>query len=126
MAGTEKLFTKTHEWIDAAGDRRRVGISSYAQDQLGDIVFVEFPAPGKPLAAGDEVCVIESCKATATVYAPLPGKLAAVNDSLADAPEKINHSPMDEGWLFELEVDPAGGDGELLTAEQYQQHLNEQ
>ena len=110
-------FTKSHEWIEPSGARRKVGISDFAQSQLGDIVFVEFPAPGKVLKAGDEACIIESCKATASVYAPVAGKVVAYNTSLADAPEKINLSPYGEGWLFEIE--PADERSALMGLEAY-------
>ncbi len=100
-------YAKSHEWIEPEGAVRKVGISDFAQSQMGDIVYVEFPAGPKEVQAGDEVCVIESCKATASVYAPIAGKVTIYNKSLADAPEKINQDPYAGGWLFQIE--PAAG-----------------
>ncbi len=120
------LFAKSHEWIQAAGDRRKVGISDFAQGQLGDIVFVEFPKPGRKYAAGDEVCIIESCKATASVYAPLAGTLVAVNDALPGSPEKINQSPYEEGWLFQLEIVEPVDESRLMTTPQYEKFCREE
>lgn len=110
-------YTKSHEWIEPSGDRRKVGISDHAQEQLGDIVFVEFPAEGKVVAAGDEVCVIESCKATASVYAPVAGRVVAFNRELTTAPDTVNREPYGGGWLFELEV--TGDDSGLLDQAAY-------
>ncbi|OPZ09049.1 MAG: Glycine cleavage system H protein [candidate division BRC1 bacterium ADurb.BinA292] len=113
-------YRATHEWIEASGAERRVGISSFAQEQLGDIVFVELPTDlPRDVAAGDEVLVIESCKATSSVYAPLAGRVTGVNQRLADHPERINQDPTGEGWLFTLEVAPGADESELLDAESY-------
>lgn len=119
MVETELKFTKTHEWIEAQGARRKVGISDFAQEQLGDIVFVEFPEDEKQVNAGDEVCIVESCKATASIYAPVAGRVVATNTALADAPEKINESPYEEGWLFEIEVDDGADESALLDQTDY-------
>jgi glycine cleavage system H protein len=113
-------FTKSHEWIEGTGAVRKVGISDFAQHQLGDIVFVDFPAPGKAVQAGEEVCVIESCKATSGIFTPLAGKVVRFNTALADAPDSINNSPYDTGWLFELEVAAGADEGELLDNAAYQ------
>jgi glycine cleavage system H protein len=111
----EKLkYARSHEWIEPAGKRRKAGISDFAQKALGDIVYVEFPAEGKKVAAGEEACLIESAKATSSVYAPLPGTLTAFNTSLAAAPEKINQDPFGEGWLFEIEVGEGADESALL------------
>ena len=119
MVETELKFTKTHEWIEAQGARRKVGISNFAQEQLGDIVFVEFPEDEKHVKTGDEVCIVESCKATASIYAPVAGRVVATNTALADAPEKINDSPYEEGWLFEIEVDDGADESALLDQADY-------
>lgn len=120
------LYTKSHEWIESAGAKHKVGITDFAQSQLGDIVYAEFPKPGKKLAAGDEACIIESCKATASVYAPVAGTLTAVNSPLASTPEKINTSPLDEGWLFELELDEGADLSSLLNLEAYEKFCKEE
>lgn len=115
-------YRDSHEWIEAEGAVRRVGITDFAQEQLGDIVYVEFPEEGKAVEAGDEACLVESTKATSSVYAPVSGKLVAFNEALADAPEKINESPLEEGWLFQIEPsDPAQVDA-LMDLDAYTSH----
>lgn len=124
MVESDLRYTKSHEWIEPSGKTRKVGISQFAQEQLGDIVFVEFKEVGTVLAPGDEACLIESCKATASVYAPLAGRIVAVNKGLEAAPEKINQSPYGDGWLFEIEV--SGGDESgLLSLADYQKTCEE-
>lgn len=101
-------FTKDHEWIAVSGTTGRVGITVYAQGQLGDLVYVEVPAIGKALTKGGEAAVVESVKAASEVYAPVSGKVTAANDALADAPETVNADAEGEGWLYEMEIaDPA-------------------
>lgn len=121
MDPKELKFAKSHEWIEAEGASRKVGISDFAQEQLGDIVFVEFPDEPKDVAAGDEVCIVESCKATSSVYAPVAGRIVEYNSGLADTPEKINESPFDEAWLFKIEPtdDEAGGTATLMSFDDY-------
>ena len=114
-------YLESHEWIEPEGARRKVGISDFAQDQLGDIVYIEFPDDGKEVARGDEVCVVESTKATGSVYAPLAGKIVACNRALEDAPESVNKSPYDEGWLFEIEPAPGADEAGLLDHAAYKQ-----
>lgn len=125
MTETELKYTKSHEWMEPAGKRRKVGISQFAQEQLGDIVFVEFKEVGTELAPGDEACLIESCKATASVYAPVPGKITAINKKLESAPETINQSPYGEGWIFEIEVADGADEGGLLDFAAYQKTTEE-
>ena len=103
-------FTKDHEWIRVDGSSAVVGISDYAQAQLGDLVFVELPAVGKKLAKGDEAAVIESVKAASEVYAPVGGEVTEVNDALGDDPTKINSDAQGDGWIFKMSIDD---DGEL-------------
>ena len=120
MNKADLKFTKSHEWVEPRGSKRKVGISDFAQDQMGDIVYVEFPIEGKTVHAGEEVCVIESCKATASVYAPTSGTIVRVNRELEIAPEKINQSPYEEGWLYEIEIDPeATEDATLMDLTTY-------
>lgn len=114
-------YTDEHEWIRLVGDSRvRIGITDYAQDQLGDVVYVELPETGKEVSKGDLIVEIESTKSVGEVYAPFPGTIAAVNDNVAESPELVNASPYDDGWLIEIdvtgEVDTAG----LLDAATYQ------
>jgi glycine cleavage system H protein len=118
-------YTKEHEWISAADGEAAVGISAYAQEQLGDIVFVELPEVGKALKKGDIAAVVESVKAASEVYAPASGEVVAVNDALGDDPGLVNRSPEDEGWFFRLKLsDPAEVDG-LMDGDAYKAHLDD-
>lgn len=101
-------YTKTHEWVKLAGNKATIGITDHAQHELTDIVFVELPSIGKEIKKGEELCVVESVKSVSEVYAPVSGKIVAVNTKLDDTPEIINSSPYDNGWLVEIEIkDPA-------------------
>jgi glycine cleavage system H protein len=105
-------YTKDHEWIANDGDGTlTVGITDYAQETLGDLVFVELPEDGENYSAGDTVAVVESVKAASDIYAPVAGEIAEVNEELADAPELINEDPFGGGWLFKMSV----GDSEQLS-----------
>jgi glycine cleavage system H protein len=95
-------FTKEHEWIRVEGDVGTVGISDYAQTQLGDVVYVELPAVGKKVTQGGDAAVVESVKAASEVYAPLTGEITAINDQLAANPALVNSAPMGEGWFFKM------------------------
>ena len=120
---TERKFTDEHEWIAVEGDICAVGISDYAQKQLGDIVFVELPEIGRALAQGDEAAVIESVKAASELFAPVSGTVAAVNDALNDEPALVNEDPTGEGWF--LRVETGGGeslDG-LMTEDEYLRYV---
>lgn len=113
-------YTDEHEWIRVVGESTvRIGITDYAQDQLGDVVFVELPVMGKELAKDDLVVEIESTKSVGEVYAPFAGVVAAVNDEVATTPELVNTSPYDEGWLVEIEVSAALDTASLLDAARY-------
>lgn len=114
-------YTRSHEWAsepDEAGVVA-VGISDFAQDQLGDVVFVELPDVGRRFGAGDAAAVVESVKTASDIYAPLAGEVVAVNEALLDAPERINTGAYDEGWLFRLKVDAAADWAALLDADGY-------
>jgi glycine cleavage system H protein len=105
-------FTKDHEWIRQDGDAATVGITDYAQQQLGDIVYVELPAVGTMVEAGKEAAVVESAKAASEVYAPVSGEVVAVNAAIADDPAKVNADPMGEGWFLTVKLaDPKALDG---------------
>ena len=97
-----RYFTEDHEWIDVDGDVGTVGISDYAQSQLGDIVFVEVPDEGRQIAKGDEAAVVESVKAASDVYAPVSGTVVTGHVALADDPSLVNSDPEGEGWFFKL------------------------
>ncbi|MDF2603200.1 glycine cleavage system protein GcvH [Sphingomonas sp.] len=102
-----RYFTEDHEWIDVDGDVGTVGISDYAQGQLGDIVFVDVPEAGKSLAKGDEAAVVESVKAASDVYSPVSGSVIEGNATLADEPGLVNTDPEGEGWFFKLTLSDA-------------------
>jgi len=113
-------YTKDHEYIRVEGDAGIVGISDYAQSQLGDVVFVELPSVGKTLSKGDEAAVVESVKAASEVYAPVSGEVVDVNRDLEAAPGTVNEDPAGRGWFMKIKLkDPGELDG-LLTEEQYQ------
>lgn len=97
-------FTEDHEWIRVEGGEATVGITDYAQEQLGDLVFVELPEAGKQLSKGDTAVVVESVKAASDVYAPADGEITAVNDALADDPALVNSSATDKGWLWKMKL----------------------
>ncbi|WP_306364937.1 glycine cleavage system protein GcvH [Nocardia sp. CC227C] len=118
-------YTEEHEWVAKVGPTRvRVGITDYAQSQLGDVVFVQLPEVDKDVAAGDSIAEVESTKSVSDIYAPLAAKVVAVNEDLVSSPETINSDPYGDGWMFELELDDAEGVdavlGELLDAAGYQ------
>ena len=116
-------YTKEHEWIRLDGDTAVVGITEHAQSQLGDVVYVELPALGKSIAAGDEAAVVESVKAASEVYAPASGELVAVNAALADTPATVNEDAEGKGWFLKLKLkDPAELE-KLMTAEQYKDYI---
>jgi glycine cleavage system H protein len=104
----ELKYTQDHEWVRAEGDAATIGITDHAQNALGDVVFVDLPEVGREVAAGEACAVVESVKAASDVYAPIAGKIVAVNAALADNPGLINSGPTGEGWFFKIEpADPA-------------------
>jgi glycine cleavage system H protein len=112
-------YAEDHEWAQTKGELIRIGISDYAQDQLGDIVFVELPQVGDVFGKGDEFGTVESVKAVSELYMPIGGKIAAINTALEDAPEKVNSDPYTDGWMVEVEPeDPAQFDA-LMNKEAY-------
>lgn len=113
-------YTEEHEWIALAGGAGKVGITEFAQDQLGDIVFVELPEVGRSLKRGEAFGVVESVKSVSDLFSPVAGRVTAVNEALQDHPEQINSAPYGEGWIIEIELaDVAEADG-LMDAEAYQ------
>jgi glycine cleavage system H protein len=116
-------YTKDHEWIRLDGEAAVVGITDYAQAQLGDVVYVELPAAGTVLEKGDEAAVVESVKAASEVYAPVAGEVIAVNDRLVETPALVNEDAEGDGWFLKLKLtDPAALD-ELMGPEQYKAYL---
>jgi glycine cleavage system H protein len=102
MAG--RLYTKSHEWLTIDGKSATIGITDFAQSQLGDVVFLELPNAGRKLEAGESFGVVESVKAASDLYAPVSGRVAAVNDKLAGKPELINSDPYGDGWILKLDL----------------------
>jgi glycine cleavage system H protein len=119
----ELQYTKSHEWVRIEGDTATIGITDYAQEELGDIVFVELPEEGATFDAGDSFGTVESVKAVSDLYAPVGGEVVEVNETLGDNPEKINEDPYGDGWIVKLRV---SDEGDLLSASDYEQLLEEE
>lgn len=116
----ELRYMESHEWVSKEGDdTATIGITDFAQDQLGDVVFVELPAPGTVVAAGDQVAVVESVKTASDIYSPVSGTITDVNSSLELTPESINTSPYEEGWLFRVRMSDENELDALLSASEY-------
>ena len=122
MEAEKLMYTKEHEWLLLDGDTATIGITDYAQDELGDIVFAELPAVGDNVAAGDSPVTLESVKAVSSVYSPFSGVVLEVNGKLEDEPEIINSSPLEEGWIYKLKISSRDNE-ELLNLEEYNEYL---
>src|SRR3954463_10626033 len=116
---SETRYTDQHEWIRVDGDEATVGITKYAAEQLGDVVFVEVPEAGRSLAQGGEAAVVESVKAASEVYAPVGGEVTVANAAIANDPAKVNADPEGEGWFFKLKIADRSQVDKLMTADQY-------
>ena len=114
-------YSKEHEWIRVDGNIGTVGISNFAQEQLGDVVFVELPDVGKALKKGDEGAVVESVKAASEVYAPVTGEITAINEALDEAPDLINTDPMGNGWFFKISITNASDLDNLMDEAAYKE-----
>ncbi|HZT51353.1 MAG TPA: glycine cleavage system protein GcvH [Stellaceae bacterium] len=112
-------YTKTHEWVRVDGDEATIGITDYAQTQLGDVVYVELPEPGKRIDKGKEAAVVESVKAASEIYAPLSGAVSAVNQTIADDPARVNTDAEGEGWFFKLKLADPKELGDLMDKAAY-------
>ncbi|MEA3328850.1 MAG: glycine cleavage system protein GcvH [Candidatus Omnitrophota bacterium] len=117
------FYTKEHEWVKVEGQMATVGITAYAQEQLGDITFVELPEIGKSVKQFDGLCSIESVKAASDVYAPLSGKVAEVNKELETSPELINSFPFQQGWIAKLEISDLDEKANLMNSAAYRAFL---
>lgn len=117
-------FTKDHEWISVDGDIATVGITEYAQGQLGDVVYVELPEAGKALTQGGEAAVVESVKAASEVYAPIDGEVMEVNDVLVDDPAKVNEDPEKSAWFLKMTVADSSQLSELMDAAAYKAYVD--
>ena len=118
-----RYFSEDHEWIEVDGDTGTVGITDYAQGQLGDITFVELPSVGQTVKKGDSVSVVDSVKAASDVYSPVSGEVTDVNAALGDAPELVNSDAELGGWLFRVKLADAGELGSLMDAAAYQGYV---
>lgn len=116
-------FTKEHEWLQLDGQIGTVGITAYAVEQLGDITFVELPRPGREAKQAEVLCAIESVKAASDIYAPVSGRVIAVNERVESGPEIVNQSPEEEGWLVRIELADPGELRSLMTRAQYREYL---
>lgn len=116
-------YSKSHEWARSDGDMVAVGITDYAQDQLGDVVFVELPGVGKKVGAGESIAVVESVKTASDIYAPVAGEVVEVNGALADKPELLNSSPFEDGWMFKIRPSQTGELDTLMSAAAYRQFV---
>lgn len=117
------LYTKEHEWVLVKGNVVRVGISDYAQNELGDIVFADLPEVDAQVEEGEGFAALESVKAVSDIYAPVSGKIVAVNEALDESPELVNESPLDEGWIVEIETDGVTQTGDLMNQQEYEEFL---
>jgi len=116
-------YTKDHEWLSIEGDIATVGITDYAQESLGDLVFVELPKVGAKFEGGKDMVIVESCKAASDVYAPVAGEVVEINDNVVNTPDTINTDPYANGWLVKLKISPADV-ANLLDAEAYKKLLD--
>ena len=119
-------YTKEHEWVRIEGDTATVGITDFAQSQLGDVVFVEVPEAGRTVARGGEAAVVESVKAASDVYSPVSGEIVEGNQALVDDPSLVNSDPEGEGWFFRIRLSDPGETGSLMDAEQYRTFCDSQ
>lgn len=122
---SELKYTRDHEWVRVDDDNTvTIGITDHAQQELGDLVFVEVPEVGTTFAAGDAAAVVESVKAASDVYSPLSGEVVEANDELADTPEMINNDAFGDGWIFRLKVEDSEAIGDLMPADEYEDFIN--
>ncbi|MCC6502351.1 MAG: glycine cleavage system protein GcvH [Deltaproteobacteria bacterium] len=119
-------YTKEHEWVKVEGNIATVGITDYAQDSLGDVVYVELPQEGATVTKHEPFGVVESVKAVSDLYAPLSGSVTEVNDAIVDSPEAINEDPYGDAWMIKVEIANTGELGDLLTADEYQKFIEEE
>lgn len=122
---TDRKYSQEHEWVVVSGDTARVGISDFAQDALGDIVFVQVPDVGLEVVAGSSCAEVESTKSVSEIYSPVSGTVTAVNEALGDEPERVNRDPYGDGWIFALTMIDASELDALMDAAAYQQMVEQ-
>lgn len=123
MSLEDLKFTKEHEWLNIDGDTATVGITDYAQKELGDVVYVELPPIGDTFAKGEACSSIESVKAVSDIYAPVSGEIVDVNSDLEDNPELVNQSPYEEGWVFKIKIEDEGELEDQMDSDLYEEYL---
>merc|ERR1711872_563714 len=121
----EIFFTKKHEWVKVDGSKGTVGVSAYAAEALGDVVYAQLPEPGDDIVAGEECGALESVKAASEIYSPVSGTVAEKNEKVEDGPALINQSPLEEGWLFSVNLTDPGQVDSLMNSEAYEVYLKE-
>lgn len=121
---SELKYAKTHEWVRVAGEYATIGITDHAQHELTDVVFVELPAKGRQIKAGESCAVVESVKTASDIYSPVSGEVADVNQAVVDNPALVNSDPYGEGWFFKVKLSKADETGGLMSAEQYGKQVN--
>lgn len=122
---SDRKYSNEHEWVVVDNDVATIGISDFAQDQLGEVVYIDLPATGDSLSAGETFGEIESVKSVSELYAPITGEIVAVNDALGDAPETVNQDPHGEGWMIKVRMDdPSEYDG-LMSADEYDEFVTQ-
>ncbi|MBC8424536.1 glycine cleavage system protein GcvH [bacterium] len=119
MSSDDRIYSKEHEWVMIEGNVATVGVTEYAASELGDVVFIELPEPGAQAGQGDAIGTIETVKSVEDLYCPLTGEILDINEAVLDAPELVNESPLDDGWLFKLQVSDPGELDSLLSAADY-------
>jgi len=122
---SDRVYSKEHEWVVVDGDVATIGISSFAQDQLGEVVYVDLPSVGDELTAGDSFGEIESVKSVSELFAPVSGEITEVNSALDDSPETVNAAPHDAGWMVKVALSDAGELDALMSAEDYDAFITE-
>jgi glycine cleavage system H protein len=125
MSPNELKYDKQHEWVRVEGDIAVIGISEFAQDQLGDVVYVDLPSEGDTVVAGDTFGEIESVKSVSELYAPVSGEIVKVNDALRDAPETVNADPLGEAWMIQVRLDDPSQVDALMSSEDYEAFITE-
>ncbi len=126
MIPKDLRYHQEHEWVRVSGQQATVGISHFAQDALGDIVFIDMPKPGAAVKAGQQIGEVESTKTTSTIYTPVSGTIAKINTELKDHPEAVNSDPYSKGWMVTIDLSNAGEVEQLMTAAQYEDFLSTQ
>lgn len=126
MKKEELKYTKTHEWVSIEGDIATVGVSDFAQQEMGDIVFVDLPKNQAILEKGKQACVVESVKSAFDIYAPISGKVIEVNNELSNDPAKINQDPYGNGWIFKIKVKDLSEINDLLNYKEYEEFIKTQ